>query len=386
MAFGGDEDHLTPAVSDALTPVAHLEQEWDVSKLEKRIRQYFRNGAKGLEFGSKPWSELLEEYADKVFASIFQALSDRHWLSQADFLLVLDAGVKETFPAHVLNGVPQHIFERTVLNANDRAFEEQRYLPLLWETIQAMLQGPKIRKKAYEAFEEGRKKSAGFTGDEAGSPIATFLQAWIHNTVAHLAASSNGMPDSIIDPPTCSHLFHALIGNGALPLPLVAEQGMPPPGWPFIDQVIGQAFAQAGCGVPHFMKGGAKGKGKGKAGGGCCGRGVGGKAGGKAAFGGAAGTTNGNGATKRAHGGASAGAGADAKRPRVDGGKGKGGGVVVKGNPHCVQQEDCVGNSDTDLVQHVDGDTAGDVYCSSCWAVFADADPSLTAMPYETPV
>jgi len=382
MAFGGDEDLVGPAVSEALAPVGHLEEEWDLSKLEKRIRQYFRNGAKGLEFESKPWSELVEEYADKVFASIFQALSDRHWLSQADFLFVLDAGVKETFPARVLNGVPMHIFERAVLNANDRAFEEQRYLPLLWETIQENLQGPKIRKKSYDAFEEGRKNAAGCTGDEAGSPVATFLQAWIHNTIARLSADTGGMPDSILEPQQCAYLFHALIGQGALPLPLVMEQGVPPPGWPFVDQVVGQAYAQAGCGVPHFMKGGGKSKGKGKAAGCGC-KGFGGKAGGKASYG-----ANGNGGcgaagAKRAPSGATA--GSDAKRPKGDaGGKGKGAGVV-KCNPHCIQQEDCVGNSATDLVQHVDGDTAGDVYCSACWAVFADADPSLTAMPYETP-
>lgn len=382
MAFGGDEDFLCPAVSEALAPVAHMEQEWDVAKLEKRIRTYFRNGAKGLEFGSKPWSDLIEEYADKVFGAMFQALSDRHWLSQADFLLVLDAGIKETFPAHVLNGVPGHMFETVVLNANDRAFEEQRYLPMLWETIAEMLQGPKIRKRAYDAFEDGRKNAAGCTGDDAGSPIGTFLQAWIFNTIGRLSADSQGYPDSIIEPPQCAQLFHALIGNGALPLPLVAEQGLPPPGWVFVDQVVGQAYAQAGCG--GFIKGGAKGKGKGKAGGGCCGRGgMGGKGGGKAGFGGA-GATNGNGATKRAAPSV-AGAVADTKRPRGDS-KGKGKGApAVKGNPHCIQQEDCVGNSETDLVQHVDGETPGDVYCSACWGVFADADPSLTAMPCDTP-
>lgn len=397
MAWGGSEDLIGPALSEALAPVVHLELEWDAAKLEKRIAKYFRSGAKGLEFDSKPWSELVEEYADKVFASIFQALSDRHWLSQADFLFVLDAGVKETFPPEVLGGVPQNLFERAVLNANDRAFEEQRYLPMLWDTITEMLQGPKIKKKAYDAFEEGRKNAAGCTGDEAGSSIGTFLQAWVHNTIARLAETSNGMPDSILEPQTCAHLFHALVGRGAMPLPLVYECGEPPEGWPFIDQAVGQAYAHAGCGMPMNMKG-VKGKGKGKASGKAsgkaprsaaprtppmgpappskaAGRGGFGKAGGKAA----GGADNGTG-TKRALEVPDI---ADAKRPRA-GGKGKAGGVEVK-NPHCVQQEDCVGTAETDLVQHVDGDVAGDVYCSACWNVFAEADPSLTATPYETP-
>ncbi|CAE8611119.1 unnamed protein product, partial [Polarella glacialis] len=97
-----EEDLVWNAVSEALAPIASLETEWDTPKLEKRIKQYFRNASKNLEFHAKPWNLLIEEYTDTVFASIFQALHDRSWLNQVDFLMVFDAAIKELFPKHVL--------------------------------------------------------------------------------------------------------------------------------------------------------------------------------------------------------------------------------------------------------------------------------------------
>ncbi|CAJ1345369.1 unnamed protein product, partial [Effrenium voratum] len=53
------------------------------------------------------------------------------------------------------------------------------------------------------------------------------------------------------------------------------------------------------------------------------------------------------------------------------------------GHPLCTQQEDCVGDAASALVQHVDDDVPGDIYCSACWAIFADADETLNAIPFE---
>lgn len=45
--------------------------------------------------------------------------------------------------------------------------------------------------------------------------------------------------------------------------------------------------------------------------------------------------------------------------------------------------EDCLGDTNSALVQHLDNNVPGDIYCTACWAVFADADESLDAIPYE---
>ncbi|CAJ1371619.1 unnamed protein product [Effrenium voratum] len=117
------QDGLSAAISEALEPVQHLEKDWDRSKLTKRIRDYFRKAGKSLDFREKSWLVLVNEYADSVFSSIFQAIGDRPWLDQVDFILVLDAGIKEFFPGHVTRDVPSEEFQQGVLAAHDRAFE-----------------------------------------------------------------------------------------------------------------------------------------------------------------------------------------------------------------------------------------------------------------------
>ena len=129
--------------------VSSARKDWDRSKLTKRIRatpqrpggwcfwparrgDYFRKAGKSLDFREKfaaletilgidawvrrdqlrSWLVLVNEYADSVFSSIFQAIGDRRaslrrpasllgdarsprpWLDQVDFILVLDAGIK----------------------------------------------------------------------------------------------------------------------------------------------------------------------------------------------------------------------------------------------------------------------------------------------------
>merc|ERR1719235_460251 len=72
-------DLLWNAVSEAVTPIAHMEGVLEQNKLEKRIRDYFSKAAKGLEF-YKPFADVVNEYADKVFSSMFAGLGDREWL------------------------------------------------------------------------------------------------------------------------------------------------------------------------------------------------------------------------------------------------------------------------------------------------------------------
>merc|ERR1712008_482293 len=70
-------------------------------------------GTKGLQFSGKRWDLLMGEYADAVYSSLFCGLGDRSWLNQADFLLCVDAGVKDFFPTHLFQNVPQQLFENT---------------------------------------------------------------------------------------------------------------------------------------------------------------------------------------------------------------------------------------------------------------------------------
>lgn len=265
----GDEGLLWSAVTEAVEPIVHLETECDRNKLEKRIRDCFNKGAKGLELGRKDFEELVNDYADAAFSSLFSSLGDRDWLPQADFLLVIDAGVKDHFPPPLLKTVPQLNFERAVLQASDRAFDEGRYQMTSWETVKNFVQGAKTQKKVRECCDEGRAEAVkqGLEG------VQDFVSAWIYTTIELLAQKCQGDPESALDTDTACQIFDNFCQGGGLPLNMVEQDGLPPAGWPIIEQCVAQAYAPfagvnqgmefGGLQVQMPMKGG-KGKRPGK--------------------------------------------------------------------------------------------------------------------------
>ncbi|CAE7194356.1 SLC12A7 [Symbiodinium sp. CCMP2592] len=238
------EDQISIAVSQALSPILSKETEWDQAKLEKRVKQYFRNAAKGLEFYSKTWTALIEEYSDTVFASLFQALKDRPWLVEVDFLMVIDAAVKELFPKQLLKNVPQLTFESQVLHAHDRAFEEQRFAPMLWDILFEKIQDKPLKNKIYNAFEAGRKEAA-LSGGDGSSPAGDFIHAWVTASLRELqqGAASPAMLGEQLSPELCKEIFHELLEAGALPLQLTKESGAPPESTMLIDSVVEDVYS-----------------------------------------------------------------------------------------------------------------------------------------------
>jgi len=237
------EDLLWSSVAEAAAPIAHLEQEWDLGKLEKKLREYFKKAAKNLAFDSKPWEALVSDYADNAFTSMFNAMGERTWLcqGQADFLLCVDAGIKDYFPVHLIQPIPQEVFERTVLAAHDRAFEEQRCLPRLWEASSSMVQDKKARQKVYNSVEAGRKEAM-----MHARGLDDFMERWISSSIRLLAQEAKGSPQNVLDEPSATKLFHALIDSGCLPLVLVEVTGAPPQHWELVEQAVRRAYATNG--------------------------------------------------------------------------------------------------------------------------------------------
>lgn len=255
------------AVSDAVKPVAHLDSD---SRLENKIRNYFKKAVKDLEIGTKPWHALIDDYADSAFFALFRGLGEKPWLYQgeADFLLVLDAAVKDLFPKQVIKAVPQKDFERAILAAHDRAFEEQRYLGLLWDVMDGRIQGTKTKKKVQAALEFGQKEALG----HGTASIEDYIWRYIDRCVAKLSEDTDGEPDSCLPIQQAAELFHAVIGANALPLALLNSiESLSPD---FVNEAVETAYGaysasgggempMGGGGMPMYPKG-FKGKGKGK--------------------------------------------------------------------------------------------------------------------------
>jgi len=247
----GNDEQLWNAISEAVAAIIHLEKELDSTKVEKKIRDYFNKAAKQMTFHAhRSLPELIDEYADNAFSSLFCGLGERDWLysGQADLLLVVDAGVKANFPPQLVAQVNQAEFEQLVLASHDRAFEEQRYFPILTTAVQAAVQGPKIRKRVYNSAEQGRKEAASGMGVACGSgdpsleKIEDFASRWIDRTICVLAEGLGGDPEGTLDMASACSFFHQMMEAGALPLALTQECGPPPPRWPIVDMAVQQAY------------------------------------------------------------------------------------------------------------------------------------------------
>lgn len=339
---------------------------------------------------------------------------------QVDFLMVVDAGVKELFPPYILQHVPQVVFEQQVLSAHDRAFEEQRFAPMLWDTLFERIEDKQQKTRIYNAMEAARKEAATVTGE--GNPVEDFVKAWVACSLREVQSQCGNLPlDQALPSDLCRDIFHALFEAGALPLPLTQE-GQPPDGLIMIDQAIEDGYAGTLPVPPAPEKPKSTGKSKASPGNayrapssnvykeprvapsvaygnsyqGQGGQGQGGQGGqgkGARAKGFPAKAPGPKGGTFNTFG---------QKRPLEQsfapsgGGKANGGKFgaakwqktqqlpnLACGNTLCTQMEDCLGDTNSALVQHLDNNVPGDIYCTACWAVFADADESLDAIPYE---
>jgi len=230
---------LETAVSEAVGLIEGEEKEWDQSKLEKKLRDYFNKASKHLTFRGTKLPALINEYADNAMSSVFAGLGDREWLysGKVDFLLCIDAGIKETFPGHLLRNLQQHDFEPLVLAAYDRAFDEQRFYPILSDAVPNVVSGPKIKKKVWNSVDAGRKEAVA-TGTEDAEE---FTATWISQSIAHLAQASQGSPDGTMSSELCAQLFHLLLEGGGLPMKMTQEQ-VPPTH--LVDEAVSAGYLE----------------------------------------------------------------------------------------------------------------------------------------------
>merc|ERR1712107_286148 len=101
----------------------------------------------------------------------------------ADFSLAIMAGCKDAIPAELLNTVSQEDFEAIVIQAHAVRFEDQRFGPILTEVLNDVIQGPKIKKKVWNAFHEGRTQAFA----SGATTAEDFAVAWINATITIIA-------------------------------------------------------------------------------------------------------------------------------------------------------------------------------------------------------
>lgn len=177
---------------------------------------------------------------------------ERKWLSSVDFQLVMEAAIRELVPASVLRSMEAATLDETIWESHDIAFEEQRFLPSMWEIVRPLVDGPKIKKKVYKAVELGRSQA--LTGSDEGSGLMradAFLRAWVTACLTQLAEDAGGDPEGLIERSKLLEIFFSLLcvpdKNGfssALPSRWSIEAGIPENGWmPVLESVVDEVWA-----------------------------------------------------------------------------------------------------------------------------------------------
>ncbi|CAE8625280.1 unnamed protein product [Polarella glacialis] len=253
-----EDDIIYTAVKIALgaANMEGSEEANDVIKIRTKITQLARASADGLDVTGHgpPLEELVREIISNFFGSACPAYYERPWLASVDFMLVLEDTIRELVPEQVLSSVEAAELDRWVFEAHDLAFEEQRFVPFMWEIVKPLVDGPKTKKKAYKAIESGRSKA--MSGEEEGSGgqrVENFVRSWVAGSVAWLAEEGGGDPGAILDKEKLVELFLALLAgrqpgviNPSIPARLAAEACTPEGGWqPLLESAMQAAWQEA---------------------------------------------------------------------------------------------------------------------------------------------
>lgn len=245
----GAPDAITKAIQETVAPIAHLEKEWDQQKLTTTLCQYFRTAADGLALEKRPWEETVHQYCDNVLGTIFQVLSDRSWLNEADWVVPLDASIRVLFPQLCAEVAPE-VFERTLLHSHDKAFEAQRYAVILWEVLGPLVKEPRNKKVVSDALEWSRQAAVAelyrcYEKDGDPGSVEPFVERWVKGSVERLSAEYGGWLTNAMSKDTAVQLFSSLVEAGTLPVLLLANTGPPPRPWPFVADCVRRCWTQS---------------------------------------------------------------------------------------------------------------------------------------------
>eukprot|EP00930_Biecheleria_cincta_P041910 TRINITY_DN2880_c0_g2_i1.p1 TRINITY_DN2880_c0_g2~~TRINITY_DN2880_c0_g2_i1.p1 ORF type:complete len:665 (-),score=158.37 TRINITY_DN2880_c0_g2_i1:44-1894(-) len=274
------EDSIYTSVKVALSSAGIDEEEdaVETARVRAKITTFARQSAEEVDTSghSEPLDAIIRQICRNFFAAVCPVFYERKWLSNVDFQLVMDAAIKELVPASLLRSMDAAKLEETIWESHDIAFEEQRFLPSMWEIVRPLVDGPKIKKKVYKAVELGRYQA--LTGSDEGAGLMradAFLRAWATACLAQMAEDSGGDPEALIERSKVLEIFFSLMcvpdKNGfsaALPSRWTIEAGIPENGWmPVLESVLEDVYATFKV-EAEFEEAGKNGKGFKKGGGG----------------------------------------------------------------------------------------------------------------------
>jgi len=251
------EDAIDDAAGQALVNIAHLEKQLDFDNLKWKLASVFRKAAKGLGGGSNI-QNTVDQFADKAFSQLVNTFGDREWLPQVDLIQVFDAAIKQSFP-EIFEQPYSLGLESQIHGAYDRAFDEARVMPLLWDVVAPRVDGKKSQNKVYAALEASRTAAIRLICNPCGQDIdpqiaalpllekvQRFIVAWVQGVMEPIAQAHAGEPAKGLPEEKAVEVFQVLVKSDALPAVLIRElhfQGIAlPQPYGYINEVVKEAY------------------------------------------------------------------------------------------------------------------------------------------------
>eukprot|EP00931_Biecheleriopsis_adriatica_P032953 TRINITY_DN19167_c0_g1_i1.p1 TRINITY_DN19167_c0_g1~~TRINITY_DN19167_c0_g1_i1.p1 ORF type:complete len:659 (-),score=164.92 TRINITY_DN19167_c0_g1_i1:69-1913(-) len=251
-------DNLFTAVKVALSSAGADGQEepFEIARIRAKITQFARNSSEEVDVSGQTdtLDTIIKQLGKNFFSNVCQTYYEKAWLTALDFQLVLEAAVRELIPESILSSTAAEDLDRLIWESHDFSFEEQRFLPFMWDIVRPLVDGPKMKKKAYKAIEVGRTQALAGGDEGSGFGLAeAFVRNWLTGTLTQLAEEGGGDPRALLEKEKVIEIFSALLAvpdihgaSAALPARWAAEAGIPEGGW---QALLESSFEEACTGI-----------------------------------------------------------------------------------------------------------------------------------------
>eukprot|EP00930_Biecheleria_cincta_P014170 TRINITY_DN1229_c0_g1_i2.p1 TRINITY_DN1229_c0_g1~~TRINITY_DN1229_c0_g1_i2.p1 ORF type:complete len:925 (+),score=142.08 TRINITY_DN1229_c0_g1_i2:65-2776(+) len=234
---------LHEALSEAVQPIAELEETWSPEELRKRIVRYIYKGFAAEELTALPWSQAVRQFVEKATQTYTSVCSDKPWFHELDITPALVSAalcLACACEGGSIRPQPQQV-EGVVTEWHHLLLSKTRVDKVLWETIQTVFP---VEEKSQTKLQNALSKSYGPAYEAARLKgrsakdfryAERFVKAWVHDGISR---AWNGVADNeqVLNESTVVEFFQTLVApydssDSCLPAPLVAGLERSPEEW-----------------------------------------------------------------------------------------------------------------------------------------------------------
>jgi len=254
---------LQEALMESLAPVAHMDSQWDIDEMVKRVHSYFTKAAKKYETEERAAGRgtavqaqaLIEEFVSTALGAVGAACYEKVWFTEADFSGALMVTAMYTFRGGKLFcRTLGPVLKRYVDDGVFRYREEERIQKAMWDAVSISGLAEGYQKKAAKHLQiayDDAHMSAPYGSTSASTPemglVQDFVKCWMTEFVGRswdvLENGVVGGKDEQFAFLTTLFQYLTDPDRSCLPHDLTAQLEAPPPeSWGFIGELAMKIF------------------------------------------------------------------------------------------------------------------------------------------------